>query len=182
MARFRHGLEGEKRISVVAVIGPLSTWIRGPPELLLRPRRVESLRVVRKAQAVRQATIQQTMPGSVRQPTDLESMPTAGLEVLAMVFGLIRIRRTCSFKIYCAPLSFGSKTLPNVPHHRHREASSPWRSMLCPPSPVQELDCVRGARHVCRRLLLMTGFEGVFLELGDPTRSESVVNHKAMDA
>jgi hypothetical protein len=78
------GLKAKKEEG--AASGPLSTWIRGPPELFLRPRRVESLRVVRKAQAVRQATIQQTMPGSVRQPTNLESMPTAGLEALAIFF------------------------------------------------------------------------------------------------
>jgi hypothetical protein len=37
---------------------------------------------VRKIQAVRSATLQQTMPGSVRQPAGLKAMPTTGLEAL----------------------------------------------------------------------------------------------------
>jgi len=38
---------------------------------------------VRKIQAVRAATLQQTMPGAVRQPAGLKAMPTTGLEALA---------------------------------------------------------------------------------------------------
>ena len=40
---------------------------RGPPELPCLPRRVEPLRAARRAEAGRPATVQQTMPGSVKQ-------------------------------------------------------------------------------------------------------------------
>jgi hypothetical protein len=48
---------------------------QGPPKLLLRPRKVESLRAGREIRGERLATIQQTMPGSVRQSATLAHQP-----------------------------------------------------------------------------------------------------------
>jgi len=47
--------------------------------------KLESLREGRKIRAGRPATIQPTMPGSVRQPTHLKAMQTAGLEAVRNV-------------------------------------------------------------------------------------------------
>ncbi len=62
--------------------GPLAVWGARPPELLRRPRRVEPLRAGRNGRNTRQATAQQTMPGSVRQPTAPHPTPPTDLEAL----------------------------------------------------------------------------------------------------
>ncbi|PKN40465.1 MAG: hypothetical protein CVU60_15865 [Deltaproteobacteria bacterium HGW-Deltaproteobacteria-18] len=57
-----------------------------PPELLRWPRSVESLRARRQIRTARRATIQQTMPGSVKQPTRPRTMPKKTLRYRRMIF------------------------------------------------------------------------------------------------
>jgi len=64
--------------------GPLAAWAARPSELLHRPRRVEPLRAGRKAWEACQATVQQTMPDSVRQPTASRPTPPSDLEALTV--------------------------------------------------------------------------------------------------
>jgi hypothetical protein len=79
-ARWRHGLES-RRNSFAGLV------------------ELNRYASVRKIQAVRAATIQQTMPGSVRQPASLKTMPPAALEALVgRIFVAVVIGRWIFYK------------------------------------------------------------------------------------